>query len=103
MHRLAALSVAVALLAPSGAAFADGEMLKKHNCVACHSNERKMVGPPYKDVAAKYAADPKAAEKLAKKIKAGGAGVWGQLPMPPHPQLSDADALALAKYVLTIK
>ena len=103
MHRLAALSVAVALLAPSGAAFADGEMHKKHTCVAFHTNERKMVGPPYKDVAANYAADPKAAEKLAKKIKAGGAGVWGQLPMPPHPQLSDADALALAKYVLTIK
>ena len=103
MRGLAALSVAVGLMASAGAAFADAEMLKKNNCVACHSNERKMVGPPYKDVAAKYATDAKAAEKLAKKIKAGGAGVWGQLPMPPHPQLSDADALTLAKYVLTIK
>jgi cytochrome c len=103
MRRLAALSIAVGLMASSGSALADPEMLKKHNCVACHSNERKMVGPAYKDVAAKYSADGKAAEKLAKKIKGGGSGVWGQMPMPPHPQLSDADALTLAKYVLTIK
>lgn len=87
----------------AGAAFADADMLRKHNCVACHANDRKMVGPSYKDIAAKYAGDAGAAQRLAKKIQSGGSGVWGQMPMPPHPQLSDADALTLAKYILTIK
>lgn len=87
----------------AGSAFADADMLRKHNCVACHANDRKMVGPSYKDIAAKYAGDAGAAQRLAKKIQSGGSGVWGQMPMPPHPQLSDADALTLAKYILTIK
>ncbi len=103
MRKFVSLSIAVGLMTSAGSAFADPDMLKKHNCVACHHNERKMIGPAYKDVAAKYSADSGAAAKLAKKIKAGGAGAWGEMPMPPHPQLSDADALALAKYVLTIK
>jgi len=78
-------------------------MLRKYNCVACHANERKMVGPSLKDVAARYKDDAGAAERLAKVIKAGGVGVWGQMPMPPQPQVSDPDALTLAKYVLSIK
>jgi cytochrome c len=102
MRKLAFLSIALGLT-PAGSAFADADMLRKHNCVACHANERKMVGPSYKDIAAKYSADAAAAEKLAAKIREGGSGVWGQMPMPPHPQLSDADALTLARYVLTIK
>jgi cytochrome c len=103
MRTLASLPIAAGLMGATGAAWADAELLRKHNCVACHSNERKMVGPAYKDVAAKYAGKAGAAEDLAKKIKSGGAGVWGQMPMPPHPQLSDADALTLARYVLAIK
>lgn len=103
MRKLVSLSMAVGLVACAGSAFADADMLRKHNCVACHSNERKMVGPSYKDIAAKYSADPAAAGKLAAKIRAGGAGVWGQMPMPPQPQVPEADALALARYVLTIK
>lgn len=103
MRKLVALPIAVGLLASAGSAFADADMLKKYNCVACHADERKMVGPSYKEIAARYSADARAAEKLAKKIKDGGAGAWGQMPMPPHPQLSDADALTLARYVLTIK
>ena len=103
MRKLVYLSIAVGLMASAGSAFADADMLKKHNCVACHANERKMVGPSYKDIAAKYSADTAAAEKLAKKIREGGAGVWGQMPMPPQPQVSAVDALTLAKYVLTIK
>jgi cytochrome c len=103
MRRLVSLSVAVGLMASAASALADPDMLRKYNCVACHSNERKMVGPSYKDIAAKYSADAGAAEKLAKKIRDGGAGVWGQLPMPPNPQMSGADALTLARYVLTIK
>lgn len=103
MRKFVSLSIAVGLMASAGSAFADPDMLKKYNCVACHHNERKMIGPAYKDVAAKYSADAGAAEKLAKKIQSGGAGAWGEMPMPPHPQLSDADALTLARYVLTIK
>lgn len=95
--------VAVALAISTDAAVADADMVKKYNCVACHHNDRKMVGPAFKDIAAKYTTESGAAEKLAKKIKEGGVGVWGQMPMPPQPQVSDADALALAKYVLTIK
>jgi cytochrome c len=82
---------------------ASPEMLKKYNCTACHANDKKMVGPAYKDVAAKYASDAAAADKLAKKIKAGGSGVWGPIPMPAQPNVSEADALALAKYIMTIK
>jgi cytochrome c len=103
MPKLVALSIAVGLATCAGSAFADADMLRKHNCVACHANERKMLGPSYRDIAAKYAADGRAAETLAKKIKDGGSGVWGPMPMPPHPQLSDADALALARYILAIK
>jgi len=103
MHKLLFLSVAVGLTASAGSAFADAEMVKRHNCVACHANERKVLGPSFKEIAAKHAGDRGAAEKLARKIKDGSVGVWGQMPMPPHPQLSDSDALALARYVLTIK
>jgi cytochrome c len=97
------LVLAASLFALAGAAQASPELLKKNNCTACHANERKMVGPAYKDVAAKYASDSAAAEKLAKKIKAGGAGVWGPVPMPAQPNLSEADALVLAKYIMAVK
>lgn len=103
MRKFVALSIAAGLMASAGSAFASADMLKKYNCVTCHANDKKLVGPAYKDVAAKYASDAGAAEKLAKKIKAGGVGVWGPIPMPANPAVSDADALTLAKYVLTIK
>jgi cytochrome c len=103
MRKFVAVSIAASLMASAGVAMASPELMKKNNCTACHANDKKMVGPAYKDVAAKYKSDAGAAEKLAKKIKAGGAGAWGQVPMPPHPQLSDADALTLAKYVLAVK
>lgn len=100
MHKLVATAIAAGLLS-AGSAFASDALIKKYNCTACHADDKKLVGPSYKDVAAKYKADGGAAEKLAKKIKAGGAGVWGPIPMPAHPQVSDADALAMAKHVLT--
>ena len=97
-------AVALSLLALSATpTFASDALLKKHNCTACHAIDKKVVGPAYKDVAKKYASDGNAVANLAKKIKAGGSGVWGPIPMPPHPQVSDADALTLAKYVLTVK
>jgi len=71
--------------------------------MACHANDRKLVGPSYKDVAAKSSSDKDAAAKLARKIREGGVGVWGQIPMPANPQVTEAEALTLARWVLTIK
>jgi cytochrome c len=81
---------------------ADEALLKKYNCTACHQNAVKVVGPAYKDVAAKYKGQPMI-DKLAAKIRAGGGGVWGQMAMPPHPQVSEADAKKMATYILAVK
>lgn len=70
-------------------------------CMACHGVNNKIVGPGYNEVLAKYKGQADAETKLTQKVKAGGAGVWGSVPMPPHPQLSDADATALVKWILS--
>jgi len=70
-------------------------------CMACHQIEMKIVGPSYKDVAAKYKGDAGAVEALATKVKAGGVGVWGQIPMPPNAHVSDEEAKQLVEWVLT--
>ena len=98
-----AVAAFAALSLASGAAVASADLAKAKNCMACHAMDKKLVGPAYKDVAAKYAGDAGAATKLAKKIREGGTGVWGQVPMPANPQVSEADALTLAKWVLTVK
>jgi cytochrome c len=89
----------------SNLAFADAEkakgLLKSKNCLACHAVDKKLVGPSYKDVAAKYKGDKTAPDMIAKKIIKGGSGNWGPIPMPPH-SISDADALMLAKYILAM-
>lgn len=97
-----ALSAAMVALA-SAPALASLDLAKAKNCTACHAVDKKLVGPAYKDVAAKYASDSDAAAKLAGKIIKGGVGVWGQIPMPANPQVSQADAEALAKWVLSTK
>jgi cytochrome c len=81
-------------------AWANLDLAKKNACTACHAVDKKMVGPSYQDVAKKYASQKDAAAMLAKSIKAGGSGKWGPVPMPAQPALSDADALALANWVL---
>jgi cytochrome c len=96
-----ALALALALVA--GSACASEELFRKSNCMACHAVDQKRVGPPLKDVAAKYSGDSGAAERLARKIREGGSGVWGELPMPPQPQVSEADAKTLAEYILSLK
>jgi cytochrome c len=78
-------------------------MMKKDGCSACHTIDKKLVGPMYVDVAAKYKADKDAPAKLADKVKKGGVGVWGQIPMPPNPQVSDADIKELVTWILTLK
>jgi cytochrome c len=95
-----ALALTAATVAP---AFADQALATAKNCMACHAVDKKIVGPAYKDVAAKYKGDKAAVDKLASKIIKGGAGVWGAVPMPANPQVSEADAKKLATWVMSQK
>jgi len=96
---LAALGLAAALPAS-----ANEELAKKSGCTACHAVDKKIVGPSFKEVAAKYRTDKGAEAKLVEKVKKGGMGVWGQVPMPPNsPQVKDADIQTLVKWVLGLK
>ncbi|GAB3630152.1 sulfite oxidation cytochrome c subunit [Pandoraea terrae] len=76
------------------------EIMSKSDCAACHSVDQKMVGPSFHEIAAKYKGDKSAEDKLIKKVKSGGSGAWGPVPMPAHPQLSDADTKTLVDWVL---
>jgi cytochrome c len=98
--------VVIALIASacvSLPAFADQALATAKNCMACHAVATKLVGPAYKDVAAKYAGDKSAADKLAAKVMKGGSGVWGAIPMPANPQVNDAEAKKLVAWVLSQK
>jgi cytochrome c len=97
------LILAAALAIAPAAALADEALASKSGCLACHAVDKKVVGPSYKEVAAKYRNDKGAAAKLEKKIKEGGQGVWGAVPMPPNAQVSDADIKALVKWILSLK
>ena len=97
---LLALAASAVLVFP---AMADEALAKAKNCMACHAVEKKVVGPAYKDVAAKYAGQSDAVDKLAAKIMKGGSGVWGPVPMPANPQVSEAEAKKLAGWVLSLK
>ena len=83
-------------------AWANQALAQKNNCMACHNLDRKVVGPAYRDVAKKYAGQDVAA-KLAIKIRQGGTGVWGVIPMPANPKVSELEARQLANWVLTLK
>lgn len=102
-HNALALSLVSSALFVAGPTFASEELFKKSNCMACHALDQKRNGPSMKEVAAKYDGDGSAADRLAKKIRAGGGGVWGEMAMPPQAQVSEADAKTLADYILTIK
>jgi cytochrome c len=94
-------TTAIALLAlASTGAWANADLAKKNNCLSCHAVDKKIVGPAYQDVAKKYAGQADAEATLIKNIKTGGSGKWGPIPMPAQAQLSDADAKALAAWVL---
>jgi cytochrome c len=98
-----ALLIMATMATLSAPVLADEALAKSKNCMACHAAERKLVGPSYKSVAQKYAGDAKAADMLAIKIIKGGAGVWGAIPMPANPQVSEAEAKTLAAWVLGMK
>ncbi len=97
------LTIAGAALFAASAAHANPELADKKNCMACHSVDRKIMGPAFKDVAARYAGQKDAVDKLAQKVVKGGGGVWGALPMPAHPQVSDAEARQLVQWILQLK
>lgn len=101
MKRIAlALTAALALM---GTAHANEELAKKNNCTACHKVDGKLVGPGYKDVAAKYKSDKNAEAALIEKVKKGSMGVWGPIPMPPNAAVKDEDVKTLVKWILALK
>jgi cytochrome c len=94
------LATGTVLAAP---VLADEALARSKNCMACHAIDRKMVGPSYKDISARYANDAQAAAKLTDKIRRGGSGVWGAIPMPANPSLSEGEAKTLAAWSLSFK
>ncbi len=98
------VTVAALTLAGGSALAQDAQqLLKDKGCLVCHAIDKKVVGPAYKDVAAKYRSRKDAEGYLVKKIEEGSSGVWGQIPMPPNTTVSQAEAHTLAKYLLKLK
>ena len=97
------LASLIAGLAVASPAKAQEALAKKYNCLACHAVDHKVVGPAYKDVAKKYAGQPGAEAKLIEKVKKGGSGVWGPIPMPPNSSVPDADVKKLVEWILSLK
>lgn len=89
-----------ALLAASGAASANEALARKHGCLGCHAIASPMVGPAYRQVAEKYGSDKAALSTLAQNIRSGSSGRWGEIGMPPQPQVSSPDAKRLASWIL---
>ena len=103
MNVVRATLAAAALCTAAVASAQSGEdLIKKDGCTACHAVDKKVIGPAYVDVAVKYKGDAKAAAYLQDKIKKGGSGVWGQIPMPPNTQVSDADIKTIVAWILTL-
>jgi len=102
MKRSMMLCMLLSALA-SSSAMANADLAKAKNCMACHAVASKLVGPAFKDVAAKYAGQKDAEDKLSAKVMKGGSGSWGAVPMPANPQVSEAEAHTLVKWVLSQK
>jgi cytochrome c len=91
----------IALLLVSPTLYASEDLVKKYGCIACHNVEKKIVGPAFKDISAKYKSKEDNVQYLAGKIRNGGSGIWGMIPMPPQKQVREDDAEAIAKWILT--
>ena len=99
----AAGSMLVAAQANAVDAAAAQAIAQKSGCLACHTTDKKVLGPAYKDVAAKYKGDKTAEAKLIAKVKTGGSGVWGPMPMPANsPQVKDADIKTVVEWILSL-
>ncbi len=105
MKSLFAISAAFAALTLPAAVMAQdaASLAQQKACLACHAVDKKVVGPSFKEVAAKYRTDKTAEGKLVKKVREGGSGVWGQVPMPPNPAVAEKEAQILVKWVLSQK
>jgi cytochrome c len=97
------MTAAAAALLLSGAASANQALAQKNACLSCHGVDKKIVGPAFKEVAKKYAGDKGAHDRLAAKVKAGGKGVWGEIPMPPNPAVKTEDVSKIVDWVLSLK
>ena len=103
MKALILTAASAALLAMTGVASADQALAQKNACMSCHGVDKKIVGPSFKDVAKKYANAPKAVDMLVEKVKTGGKGVWGPVPMPPNPQVKAEDSRKIMEWVMSLK
>ena len=97
------LLFAVAGLVAATPALADMALATAKNCMACHAVDKKLVGPSYKDIAAKYTGQQDAVEKLSAKVIKGGSGVWGPIPMPANAQITSDEAKKLVAWIMTQK
>ena len=104
MNKITILLLAATMTA-AGTAVADEleDMMKKNGCNACHAEDKKVIGPSYKDVANKYRGDATAPAKLAETVKKGGSGVWGPVPMPPNANVKDDDVKKMVQLILNLK
>ena len=100
---LLSLAGVVLLVSASASAQSADDLLKKHACTACHSIDKKGVGPAYNDVSTKYKGNAGAPAMLADKVKKGGTGTWGAIPMPPNTAVPDADIKTMVGYILALK
>ena len=104
MKKITILLLAATMTAASTAVADELEdMMKKNGCNACHAEDKKVIGPSYKDVANKYRGDASAPAKLVEKVKKGGSGVWGPVPMPPNPNVKDDDVKKMVQLILNLK
>ena len=103
MKHLIAASAATLSLLLAGTVQADEKLAQANGCMTCHQMDKKVLGPSYKEVAAKYSGNAGAEAALVKKVKEGGKGVWGDMIMPPNAHVKDADIQAIVKWILTQK
>ncbi len=103
MKRIIAACAATLGLLLAGGAQADEKLAQANGCMTCHQIDKKVLGPAYKDVAAKYRGNNAAEAMLVKKVKEGGKGVWGEMVMPPNAHVKDADIATIVKWILTLK
>jgi cytochrome c len=102
MRALSAAAVAAGILL-AGGAHAQEKQAQAAGCMTCHGVDKKIVGPSFKDIAAKYRNDKGAEAKLAAKVKNGGKGAWGEVPMPPNPHVKDEDIRGIVRWTLSLK
>jgi cytochrome c len=103
MKRLFAACGLCAALAVMGSVHADEKLAQSSGCMTCHAIDKKVIGPSFKEIAAKYRNDKTAEAALFKKVKAGGKGVWGETPMPPNAHVKDEDIKTLVHWILSLK